>query len=169
MKKIFLSAVTIVGFAFYIIFFGKSDTLTYVDNTPTPVVETIPPNPEPTPSPSPKPSPSPSPSPAPTPTPTPVPKGMYVDGSYTGFSADAYYGYIQVKAVIKGGKLYDVVFLDHPQDRGTSIRINNYAMPILRSEAIKAQNANVNLVSGATDSSLAFRQSLADALTQAKS
>ena len=92
----------------------------------------------------------------------------FKNGEYTGDSVDAYYGYIQVKAVITNGKLSDVVFLDYPQDRGHSIQINNYAMPILKSEAIKAQDSNVNTVSGATDSSGAFRQSLSSALALAK-
>jgi uncharacterized protein with FMN-binding domain len=90
------------------------------------------------------------------------------DGEYTGKSVDSYYGYIQVKAVISNGKLADVVFLDYPQDRGNSIKINNHAMPILKSEAIKSQSSNVDTVSGATDSSGAFRTSLASALAQAK-
>ncbi len=94
--------------------------------------------------------------------------GTFRDGEYVGDSVDAYYGYIQVKAVIANGKLSDVIFLDYPQDRGNSIRINNYAMPILKTEAIASQNSNVNTVSGATDSSGAFRQSLASALVQAK-
>ena len=105
------------------------------------------------------------------PKPTPVKvitnTGMYKDGQYTGVSADAYYGNIQVEATISGGRLTDVQFLDHPQDRGTSIRINNRAMPILRQEAIQAQSGNVSIVSGATDSSGAFRQSMTSALNQA--
>lgn len=97
-----------------------------------------------------------------------VKTGIYTDGEYIGDSVDAYYGNIQVKAVITNGALSDVIFLDHPQDRGNSIRINNYAMPILKSEAIRAQSSKVNTVSGATDSSGAFRQSLSSALAQAK-
>ncbi|HUX35567.1 MAG TPA: FMN-binding protein [Candidatus Paceibacterota bacterium] len=94
--------------------------------------------------------------------------GQYKNGSYTGNAADAYYGYVQVEAVISGGKISDVQFLQHPSDRGTSIEINNYAMPILTQEAIQAQNSNVDIVSGATETSLAFRDSLASALAQAK-
>ncbi|MBA3789056.1 FMN-binding protein [Patescibacteria group bacterium] len=100
-----------------------------------------------------------------------VPKksiGQYVDGSYIGSVADAYYGNIQVSAVISGGKLTDVTFLQYPNDRGTSISINRQAMPILRSEAIQAQSAHVNGVSGASDSSTAFEESLAVALARAK-
>jgi uncharacterized protein with FMN-binding domain len=101
------------------------------------------------------------------PTPKPKPTGQYTDGQYLGNSADAYYGNIQVEAIIQNGKLAEVVFVDYPQDRGTSIRINNRAMPILKEEAISAQSANVNTVSGASDSSAAFRESLASALAQA--
>lgn len=93
---------------------------------------------------------------------------LYKDGSYTGSVADAQWGYIQVKAIIQNGKITDVQFLQYPNDRNRSIDINNYADPQLRSEAIQAQSAQVDVVSGATDSSDAFIQSLSDALSQAK-
>lgn len=111
-----------------------------------------------------------------TPTPTQAPvvgntgsgqTGQYRDGTYTGSPADAFYGTIQVQAVISGGKITDVTFLQYPSDRTTSVMINQQAMPYLKQEAILAQNAQVNIVSGATDSSLAFRQSLQSALNQA--
>ena len=94
--------------------------------------------------------------------------GLYADGSYTGTAENAYYGTLQVKAVISGGKLTDVQFLQYANDRGTSIAINNHAMPILKSEAIQAQTSNVSVVSGATFTSQAFQQSLHSALTQAQ-
>jgi uncharacterized protein with FMN-binding domain len=95
--------------------------------------------------------------------------GQFKDGTYTGTSADAYYGYIQVKATISGGKLTDVTFLDYPSDRRESIEINSQAMPMLKQEAIQAQTAHVDGVSGATDTSAAFIESLQAALNQAKS
>lgn len=117
-------------------------------------------------------APTPTPTPVPVPTPTPVappkPKGQYVDGTYTGDSADAYYGLIQVQAVISGGTLVDVKFLSYPNDRRTSIEINGQALPYLRQEALSVQSANVDIVSGATDSSQAFQQSLGSALAKAK-
>ena len=94
--------------------------------------------------------------------------GMYADGTYKGTSANAFYGYVQVAAVISGGKLTDVQFLSYPNDRSTSRYISSQALPYLKSEAIQAQSANVNIISGATDTSLAFRQSLGSALAQAK-
>ncbi len=90
------------------------------------------------------------------------------DGSYTGSVADALWGYIQVKAVIQNGKITDVQFLQYPNERDRSVMINSYADPQLTSEAIQAQSANVDIVTGATDSSEAFIQSLSDALSQAK-
>ena len=92
----------------------------------------------------------------------------YKDGSYTGSVADAQWGNIQVKAIIQNGKITDVQFLQYPNDRNRSIDINNYADPQLTSEAIQAQSAQVDVISGATDSSEAFIQSLSDALSQAK-
>ncbi|HWT40057.1 MAG TPA: FMN-binding protein [Dongiaceae bacterium] len=95
--------------------------------------------------------------------------GQYKDGSYTGTEADAFYGYIQVKATISSGRLTDVTFLEYPNDRQNSVEINNYAMPQLKQQAIQVQSAQVDGVSGATDTSQAFIQSLGDALSQAKS
>lgn len=94
--------------------------------------------------------------------------GNYKDGSYTGSVSDAQWGNIQVKAIIKDGKITDVQFLQYPNERERSVLINQYADPQLTSEAIQAQSANVDIVSGATDTSEAFMQSLSDALTQAK-
>lgn len=92
----------------------------------------------------------------------------YKDGAYTGSSADAFYGTIQVQAIISGGKITDARFLQYPNDRTRSIAINALAMPNLKQEAIADQNANVNIVSGATDSSNAFIESLSSALSKAK-
>lgn len=95
-------------------------------------------------------------------------QGAYKDGIYIGSSADAFYGTIQVQAIVKNGKLADVQFLQYPNDRSESIQINQPAMPVLKQEALQAQSAQVDVVSGATDSSQAFMQSLASALSQAK-
>ena len=92
---------------------------------------------------------------------------IYKDGSYTGSVADAFYGNVQVKAVINGGKITNVQFLQYPSDRSTSVRINSQAMPLLTQEAIQVQSAQVDGVSGATATSQAFIQSLSSALQQA--
>ena len=81
---------------------------------------------------------------------------------------DAVWGNVQVQVVIQNGKMIKVQFLEYPNDRNRSIEINTYADPILCNEAIQAQSANVDTVTGATDSSDAFIQSLTDALAQAQ-
>ena len=122
--------------------------------------------------PTPKPTNTPnSPIPAPTPTPAPAPTtniGKYKNGTYTGNVVDAYYGNVQVRAVISGGEIVDVQFLDYPQDRKNSVRINERAMPYLISEAITIQDSNVDTVSGASFTSAAYRKSLSSALAQAR-
>jgi len=102
------------------------------------------------------------------PTVTTVANALYKDGQYDGIAADAYYGLVQVKAIIQGGKLTDIQFLSYPSDRSYSVELNTYALPILKAEAIQNQSAKVNAVSGATNSSRAFVQSLSSALTQAQ-
>ena len=189
MKKIILSLILVFGFSGYALNYRIINTDAPVVLTPepdkpqvaltlptyTPSAEPIAPTtPKPTPKPTPVPTPTPKPTPIPTPTPTPVTPpvvvntGKFKNGTYTGDSIDAYYGNVQVKVVISGGKITDVQFLDYPQDRQTSQKINNRAMPYLISEAIKAQDSNVNTVSGASFTSKAFRKSLASALLKAK-
>ncbi len=132
--------------------------------TPIPIVAT---NPTPTPIPTPVPKPTPV---VTTPAPTPVVTtntGKFKNGTFTGPIVDAYYGNVQVSVVTTGGKLTDVQFLQYPSDRSTSVRINTRAMPILKSEAISAQSAPVNGVSGASETSRAFNTSLASALALA--
>ncbi len=106
--------------------------------------------------------------PLPTSAPPSTPNGQYRDGTYTGQPADAFFGNVQVQVVVAGGKLSDVQVLQYPNDRRTSRMINSQALPWLVSEAIHAQNANVNYISGATLTSDAFIQSLDSALRSAK-
>ena len=94
--------------------------------------------------------------------------GTFRDGTYKGSVADAFYGLVQVQATVTGGRLSDVAFLSYPADHSTSRFINNQAMPLLTQEAITAQSAQVSGVSGATETSGAFRESLGVALATAK-
>ena len=96
-------------------------------------------------------------------------QAQYRDGAYTGPVVDAYYGLMQIQAIIKGGRLTSIRVLKYPNDRSTSIFINRQALPMLRDEVISAQSANVDIVSGATLSSEAFIQSLGAAMTRAQS
>lgn len=108
------------------------------------------------------------PAPAVLPVPKPKSTSQYIDGTYTGSPENAYYGTVQVQAVVQNGKLADVTFLSYPSDRSTSRMISARAMSVLTSEAIQVQSANVNGVSGASDTSAAFTLSLGTALEKAK-
>lgn len=92
---------------------------------------------------------------------------QYKDGSYTGSVANAYYGNVQVAANIASGKISDVKILQYPNSHQTSVYINQQAIPYLQQEVIKAQNSHVNIITGATFTSQAFIQSLANALSKA--
>ncbi len=177
MKKIILSSSLILVFAAYALhvrILGSNAPAVLTPEPNKPKVALTLPQYKDTPSSNPDPTPNPKPSPTyPTPeTTTPPPpvvnNGKYTNGTYTGQSEDAYYGNVQVRAVISGGKIADVQFLDHPQDRQTSIRINSRAMPYLTSEAIALQDYNVDTVSGASFTSAAYRKSLQSALAQAR-
>lgn len=138
--------------------------------TPTNVATTSPVPNTPLPSASAKSNPTFSPVTSSKPAPTMMPRmmGKYKNGTFTGSVEDAYYGNIQVQAVISGGKIADVIFLQYPNDNQTSIYVNSQAMPLLKQEAITAQSAQVDGVSGASSTSPAFIASLTNALNQAK-
>jgi uncharacterized protein with FMN-binding domain len=93
---------------------------------------------------------------------------QYRDGTYRGEIADAYYGLVQVQADIRGGRLVSVYVLQYPADRQTSRYINSQALPLLQSEVVSAQTARVDIVTGATLTSVAYLRSLNSALTQAQ-
>jgi uncharacterized protein with FMN-binding domain len=56
----------------------------------------------------------------------------------------------------------------YPNHTDRSVFINQNALPILKAEALKAQSAKINMVSGATDTSNGFAQSLQAAILKAK-
>ncbi len=91
------------------------------------------------------------------------------DGIYTGNVADAFYGNLQVQAAIQNGKITDITFLQFPNSPGHTSEVSTIALPQLKQEAITSQKAAVDIVSGATQTSEAFRQSLQSALDKAKS
>ena len=113
------------------------------------------------------PSTSAAPSASPSVAPTPATVSGAKDGSYTGSSSGTPFGDVQVKVVVSGGKITDVVALQLTNDGGRSVQISNYAAPILRSEVLKSQSAKVSNVSGATYTTDGYLSSLQSALDQA--
>ena len=96
-------------------------------------------------------------------------KGNFADGVYTGPAVDAYWGLIQVQATVRDGQITSLKMLRYPSDRRESLFISQQSLPRLRDEVVRAQSARVDVVSGATLTSLAFMRSLDGALGQAQS
>jgi uncharacterized protein with FMN-binding domain len=78
------------------------------------------------------------------------------------------FGDVQVEAVLSGSRLVDVSTLTLPTDRPRSAQISSIAAPILRREALAAQGASINTVSGATYTSDAYARSLQAAIDAAR-
>ncbi|MDX2969218.1 FMN-binding protein [Kribbella solani] len=74
---------------------------------------------------------------------------------------------MQVGVTVLGNHLTQVRTLQHPSGDGQTNRINSYAIPQLEQEAMKAGNAHLDTVSGATFTSQGYRQSLQSALDAA--
>ncbi|MFF3463287.1 FMN-binding protein [Streptomyces sp. NPDC001984] len=87
----------------------------------------------------------------------------------TGNSVDTRWGPVQVRITLKNGKLTDVTPVVYPQENPRDQEINSYALPQLRREALAAQSAQIDTVSGATYTSDGYRQSLQSALDSAGS
>ena len=88
-------------------------------------------------------------------------------GTFTGSTVQIPFGNVQVQVIVKGGRITDVQALQMPTAHARSQMISQYVAPMLRQEVLQAQNARINLVSGATYTSEAYAQSLQAALDQA--
>jgi uncharacterized protein with FMN-binding domain len=86
---------------------------------------------------------------------------------YVGSTMENRYGPVQVRITVKGSTVTDIEALQLPQDRERSARISSEAAPLLRSEALQAQSARIDVISGATFTSESYAQSLQSALDQA--
>ncbi|MEU3839832.1 FMN-binding protein [Streptomyces sp. NPDC028635] len=85
----------------------------------------------------------------------------------TGDSVDTRWGPVQVRVTVTGGRLTDVTAVVYPTENPRDQEINAYAIPQLRREALDAQSADIDSVSGATYTSDGYKQSLQSALDSA--
>lgn len=88
-------------------------------------------------------------------------------GTFTGAPVDTQYGTVQVAATLSKGKITAVKVLRAPDRSGRDQEIAAYALPRLTQEAIGAQSAHIDAVSGASYTSQGYIQSLQSALDQA--
>lgn len=91
----------------------------------------------------------------------------YADGTYTGAAVGTRYGAVQVKMTVTGGTITAVTAVQYPNSNPHDQAINSRAIPVLAREAMSAQSANIDMVSGATYTSTGYLGSLQDAIDQA--
>ena len=84
-----------------------------------------------------------------------------------GTSAGTRYGPVQVRVTIRSHRLVAVTALVYPSSGGRDQEISAFALPQLEQEAIAAQSAQIDTVSGATFTSDGYRRSLQSALDAA--
>ena len=85
----------------------------------------------------------------------------------TGPAMPTMFGPVQVRVDLAGKHISDVQAIQLPGDFALSRQISATAGPILRQEALKAQSARIDAVSGATYTSRGYQQSLQAALDRA--
>ena len=93
--------------------------------------------------------------------------GSTTSGTYTGDAVDTRWGPVQVQITVENGKVTAAQAVVYPQENPRDQEINAYAVPQLNSEAVQAQSASIDAVSGATVTSDGYIQSLQSALDQA--
>ena len=87
--------------------------------------------------------------------------------TYAGDAVGTQYGDVQVQITVAGGKITAAQVLQVPWNDRRDQEINSYAVPVLNSEVVQAQSANIDMVSGATYTSDGYIQSLQSAIDQA--
>lgn len=87
--------------------------------------------------------------------------------TYVGTSVGTPFGPVQVKARVLSGRVTAVTAVTFPHRDPHSASINAYAIPRLQQQAVIAQSARIDGVSGASWSSSAFARSLQSALAKA--
>ncbi len=87
----------------------------------------------------------------------------------TGPLVNYFYGQLSVKVTANGQKI-TAVTIGSISDGGNprSVAIDQYAIPILKSEALAAQSSSIQSVSGASYTSAGFQMSLQYALKTLK-
>ena len=75
------------------------------------------------------------------------------------------FGPVQGTVTVTGKRISNVVITTPTDPR--SVGINSQAVPLLIQETLQAQSANINVISGATETSTAYMQSLQVALNRA--
>lgn len=87
--------------------------------------------------------------------------------TYTGDAVMTRFGNVQVQITVENGRITDSQVTQVPWNDHKDQEINSYAVPILNQEAIDAQSADIDMVSGATFTSQGYIGSLQSAIDRA--
>ncbi len=84
-----------------------------------------------------------------------------------GGTSQTRWGPVQVEVTLSGGRITGVTALQQPDGNRRDVEINSRAILELRAQALAAQSAGIDGVSGATVTSGGYRESLQSALDAA--
>jgi uncharacterized protein with FMN-binding domain len=87
--------------------------------------------------------------------------------TFAGAAVPTRFGNVQVQITVVDKKITAATVLQIPNRDRKDVQINNRAVPILNAEAVQAQSADIDMVSGATVTSVAYIQSLQSAIDKA--
>src|SRR6478735_5809970 len=87
--------------------------------------------------------------------------------TYSGDAIMTRYGNVQVQITVKDGKITAADVLQVPMNDRRDQMINSSAVPVYNQEAVSAQSAQIDVVSGATYTWDGYTQSLQSAIDQA--
>ncbi|HEU5455293.1 MAG TPA: FMN-binding protein [Nocardioides sp.] len=87
--------------------------------------------------------------------------------TYDGDAVQTRWGPVQVQITVEGGQIKAADVLQVPMANHHDQQINSRAVPILNAEVVDAQSADIDMVSGATDTSEGYLSSLQSAIDKA--
>jgi uncharacterized protein with FMN-binding domain len=93
--------------------------------------------------------------------------GSTASTTYTGDSVQTRWGPVQVRITVVDGKITASEAVVYPNGNHEDEQINSFALPVLNQEAVSAQSADIDMVSGATVTSEGYLSSLQSAIDQA--
>lgn len=88
-------------------------------------------------------------------------------GTVTGAAWPTIYGPVQVRITVSGARITAVKATEYPTGTPLDQQINAHAIPVLNAETLKAGNAHIDAVTGATYTTQGYKGSLQNALDKA--
>ncbi|KRF25454.1 FMN-binding protein [Phycicoccus sp. Soil803] len=93
--------------------------------------------------------------------------GSAANKTYDGDTVQTRWGPVQVRITVVDGKITASEAIVYPNGNHEDEQINSFALPVLNQEAVSAQSASIDMVSGATVTSEGYLSSLQSAIDQA--